>query len=614
MKVLRNTLFVLLVTTSLGALWAMGARAAAEDPGQLYDQVKQKFVEQKYGEALALVADIKGDSNPPLLQQTEAMILERLWQKVRRHYNAGEYDLAFANLVEMERYTNPPELAMAKAMISFYRGDFETAAEIVRSGRLADSPDAQTIAGFVDFERENDQAAMEAWQQALARDENRKLAGLGLSMLAFVQGHEGWNEAFQRYREALPEMPANISSLRMGRTLALMEGIGQAPGVPQVVTPEPSELELIVTFRNGIYRNNEVIPIEAATVTLDSVRVELRGRTFDPRYGVEFRILKGTQTGDGVRKGSRELTTTLMKETHTYRDIRLAGLVIGKNVLFVSVTDRQGRRFEASVDLLRREPAYQKVAVLVGVGEYPWDPQWQRDYVHKDLSSMKEVLIRHGYLIKTILDPKAEELDRILRRLRSSGSHVTVDSGENVVIGNHDDLILYFTGHGFRMNPDAKNEYGLIVPHKARYDKAQDRPYEEDCVEMGRLVNTLALSAARHKLLILDTCYAALAKVSKSPPYSQRGCDQDFLEADGFYLMAASNRDEKSWMYKHMRQSAFTKRLIEALEGEAAAPDRNCLTLHDIAGYITRNLEAQSPVFRFLSEENGMPYFENLNE
>jgi hypothetical protein len=91
------------------------------------------------------------------------------------------------------------------------------------------------------------------------------------------------------------------------------------------------------------------------------------------------------------------------------------------------------------------------------------------------------------------------------------------------------------------------------------------------------------------------------------------GCDQDFLDADGLYLMAASNRDEKSWMYKHMRQSAFTKRLVEALEGKAAARDRGCITLHDIAGYITRNLKAQSPVFRFLSEENGMPYFENLN-
>jgi hypothetical protein len=92
------------------------ARAGAEDPDQLYDQVKQKFVEQKYGEALALVADIKGDSNPPLLQQTEAMILERLWQKVRRQYNAGEYDLALAAVAEMERYTDPPELALAKAM------------------------------------------------------------------------------------------------------------------------------------------------------------------------------------------------------------------------------------------------------------------------------------------------------------------------------------------------------------------------------------------------------------------------------------------------------------------------------------------------------------------
>ena len=614
MKRLLHILLSLLGTCCLAGTVPSEARAGGGDPARLYDQVKQTFVEQKYGEALALVADIKGDSTPPLLQETEAMILERLWQKARRYYNVGKYDLAFAAVLEMERYTNPPELALAKAIISFYRGDFETAAEVILSGRLADSADGQTIAGFVNFECKDDRAAMEAWQRALSLNEDRRLAGLGLSMLDFVKGREGWNKGFLGYRDALTEMPVNISGRRTGRTLVRMEEVERGvPGVPRAVTPGPSELELIITCRNGIYRNHEAILIEAGTVTLDSVRVELRGRSFDPRYGVEFHVLKGTQTKGGVRKGSRELTAGIMKETHTYRDVRLAGLVIGRNVLVVSVIDDQGRRFEASVDLLRREPVYQKLAVLIGVGEYPWDPQWQRGYVLKDLSSMKDVLSKHGYLVKTILDPKTEDLDKILRRLRSSGSPVTVDSGEGVVIGDHDDLILYFTGHGFRMNPDAKNEYGLIVPHRARYDELQDRPYEEDCVEMGRLVNSLALSAARHKLLIMDTCYAALAKVSKSTPPSPGGCDQDFLDADGFYLMTASNRDEKSWMYKHMRQSAFTKRLVEALEGKAAGRDRGCITLHDIAGYITRNLRDQSPVFRFLSEENGMPYFEDLN-
>ena len=107
MTVLRHISIFLLGTLSLGVMCFLEARAGAGDPDQLYDRVKQKFVEQKYEEALALVADIKAESNPPLLQQTESMILERLWQKAWQHYNVGRYDLAFAAVVEAERYAKP---------------------------------------------------------------------------------------------------------------------------------------------------------------------------------------------------------------------------------------------------------------------------------------------------------------------------------------------------------------------------------------------------------------------------------------------------------------------------------------------------------------------------
>ena len=43
----------------------------------------------------------------------------------------------------------------------------------------------------------------------------------------------------------------------------------------------------------------------------------------------------------------------------------------------------------------------------------------------------------------------------------------------------------------------------------------------------------------------------------------------NIIEQRGLFLMAASERDEKSWMYRHMRQSAFTRLLVDALNGQA---------------------------------------------
>jgi len=373
-----------------------------------------------------------------------------------------------------------------------------------------------------------------------------------------------------------------------------------------------SKLGIIISYQAGIYKSKEIITTDAGVITLNSLRLELSDGKFNPDIDVTFALENSSAKEKSIAKGSKEVFTRDLRSSFTYQDVKLSGLKVGENILKVSLHDNRGRKHSAIITIKRYEPAYQKIAILMGVKQYEWDPIWKKEFVEKDLASMKKVLEGQGYAISTLTNPSVGSIEALLRKLRATNFTIKTDEGENLILGKNDDLILYFTGHGYRINPGQENEYGVIVPFDAKFNKKLNQPDESSCIAMNDIVNNLKLCKARHKLFIIDSCYAALAGIAKSPPEPPKSCDRKFIEQKGLYLMAASEKDEKSWMYKNMQQSAFTKRLVEALGGKTQPSDSSCITLFDIAGYVNRYLEQQSPVFRFLSKENGMPYFENL--
>lgn len=162
------------------------------------------------------------NSNPPGFRTTETVIVDKLWQGVKRHCEMSEYEFAHIAVEQMERYISLPELTWAKAIISFRRGDLETAGEIISSEEFCMDAAAQAFAGLVHFERQNDRKALEVWKGISSSNEKNKLAGLGLCVLRFVNGQKGWVECFSRCDDTYRELLVSMPNSRMGKNLAIM--------------------------------------------------------------------------------------------------------------------------------------------------------------------------------------------------------------------------------------------------------------------------------------------------------------------------------------------------------------------------------------------------------
>ena len=115
----------------------------------------------------------------------------------------------------------------------------------------------------------------------------------------------------------------------------------------------------------------------------------------------------------------------------------------------------------------------------------------------------------------------------------------------------HDDEIslFYFSGHG------SITKYGgyLITPDFTRYDIG---------ISMDEILTIASLSPARHKIVILDCCYAG---AMGTPAFNENTAA--FL-AKGVTILAASRDDEPS--VEMAGHGVFTSLLAEALRGGAA--------------------------------------------
>ena len=71
--------------------------------------------------------------------------------------------------------------------------------------------------------------------------------------------------------------------------------------------------------------------------------------------------------------------------------------------------DRPGEKAAAHVIIKRVEIGYQKFAILMGVREYLWDPHWEAGFVDRDLAGLKDVLVRQGYRVRTVVNPTIDQ-------------------------------------------------------------------------------------------------------------------------------------------------------------------------------------------------------------
>ena len=144
--------------------------------------------------------------------------------------------------------------------------------------------------------------------------------------------------------------------------------------------------------------------------------------------------------------------------------------------------------------------------------------------------------------------------------------------------GDDEISLFYFSGHGYVTDIGGY----IVTPDFSRHDEG---------ISMDEILRIASLSAARHKVVILDCCHAGAMGTVTIP-----GNSAAFLE-QGVIILASSRRTELSM--EAAGQGVFTSLLIDALKGGAADIGGE-VTPGNIYSYIDKALGGwkQRPVFK----------------
>jgi Caspase domain len=220
-----------------------------------------------------------------------------------------------------------------------------------------------------------------------------------------------------------------------------------------------------------------------------------------------------------------------------------------------------------------------KWALLISAEKYHRAPVLR--YTVNDVVRLSETLKLYGGISKkSILEITDTQTNPRFQPLRSS---LMTELPEFLKkMGPDDDLIVYFSGHGFR---DKKGKLYL-----APIDIDPASPASTG-VSIEWFRGQIAGCKAKFKLLIIDACHAGSEKGEEdSSGITSNDLGATFKDLAGVVTLASSKSTEKSQLWDDKEHSLFTYWLIQALKGNADNDSNGEVDIDELNKYLHRNV------------------------
>lgn len=143
----------------------------------------------------------------------------------------------------------------------------------------------------------------------------------------------------------------------------------------------------------------------------------------------------------------------------------------------------------------------------------------------------------------------------------------------------NDVCIFFYAGHGYR---DEKNRF-FFMP----IDGISDKTYT--CFSANDF-RTMAEDIRGKLIVFTDACYSAALMEGNRSVASDHFIEQLRRTRDGLFLIASSAADTKSKEDDSWNNGAFTKALVEAINGAARRENNESLTLMDLQLYLDKRV------------------------
>jgi len=219
--------------------------------------------------------------------------------------------------------------------------------------------------------------------------------------------------------------------------------------------------------------------------------------------------------------------------------------------------------------------------LLVSIEKYEISPL---DFAERDVEKLGNLLqTRYNFTSQTCIDTATDDrspdapMRSVMGKIESWCS----------TLGNDDTAILYLAGHG------VKDENGKLYLAMINFNR---RNFDQAAIPLEWIREQYGNSKAKHKLLLLDTCYSGTAK---SADFNQAGASEAgkvFSNLKNVVIITSSRDNEKSWLWKDEKHSLFTYWLIEAFKGHADSDGDRVLTCEELIKYLEDNVSWSADV------------------
>ena len=235
-------------------------------------------------------------------------------------------------------------------------------------------------------------------------------------------------------------------------------------------------------------------------------------------------------------------------------------------------------------------------ALVIGVNRYRHAGIPALQFAENDAVSMAELLPSLGFPkenIRLLLASRGEVSRHQIQQV--------VERDLNECMSYDDRLLVHFAGHGVSSKVWEKMSGYLLMPDSeiAGAFPSPETPYltkmPTDALEMKQFLNALDNLPAKHKLLLIDTCFSGFMANTRSIEQVRINDARVPLWAGqpATHVLTAGRAGQSAFEDPAYQHGVFTWFVLQGLLGNADPRGDGLITFHDLANYVRHRVAGQ---------------------
>jgi len=207
-----------------------------------------------------------------------------------------------------------------------------------------------------------------------------------------------------------------------------------------------------------------------------------------------------------------------------------------------------------------RPALYDRVfALCIGINDYLFQGMAPLRWAEKDAKDLSALLeTKFGFETETLVGSKATRSSILEAMERYSES-----------LGPNDALIVFFAGHGQKVEGLDESRSGFLVPHDAQLsldDVSDIEEWSQQAVDLRSIGNLFLESRARHVVLFADVCYSGFLGTRSG---ALSAADIDLAHGRSRLVVTAGTEEQKVYEDDELQNGLFTEALLRQLTVDA---------------------------------------------